>query len=144
MARQAERTARYEQIMVLQKQGVTSAEIARQLGVTPRTIQRWIALESIPYSRPRRQRPRLIDPYKTYLLARRHHGCHKGAQKDARTESKRLQRVRACAVSLVFRHWNQRTSLLASGALRQPRSCPIRSWPSPPNKPPGSFFAGKK
>src|SRR5712692_608549 len=34
-ARQAERTARYEHIMALQKQGVNSAEIAFQLGVTP-------------------------------------------------------------------------------------------------------------
>ena len=80
LARQAERTARYEQIVALQKQGVKSAEIALQLGVTQRTIQRWIATETIPYSRPRRQRPRLIDPYKTYLLERWHQGCRKGAK----------------------------------------------------------------
>ena len=48
LARQAERTARFEQIMALQKQGVKHAEIALHLGVTQRTIQRWIALESIP------------------------------------------------------------------------------------------------
>src|SRR5712692_4211167 len=49
LARQAERTARYEHIVALQTQGVTSAEIARQIGVTQRTIQRWIATETIPY-----------------------------------------------------------------------------------------------
>lgn len=78
--RQAERTARYEHIMALQKEGVKIAEIALQLGVTPRTIQRWIATGTIPYSGPRKQRSRLIDPYKTYLLKRWHQGCHKGAQ----------------------------------------------------------------
>jgi DNA-binding NarL/FixJ family response regulator len=39
LARQAERTARYEHIMALQKQGVKSAEIALQLGVTQRTMR---------------------------------------------------------------------------------------------------------
>ena len=37
--RQAERTARYEQIMALQKEGVKIAEIALQLGVTQRTMR---------------------------------------------------------------------------------------------------------
>jgi transposase len=37
--RQAERTARYEQIMALQKEGVKMAEMALQLGVTPRTMR---------------------------------------------------------------------------------------------------------
>ncbi len=88
LARQAERMARYEHIVALQKQGVKIAEIALQLGVTQRTIQRWIATETIPYSRPRRQRPRLIDPYKTYLLSRWHQGCRKGAQLERELRAK--------------------------------------------------------
>jgi transposase len=88
LVRQAERMARYEHIVALQKQGVKLAEIALQLGVTQRTIQRWIATETIPYSRPRRQRPRLIDPYKTYLLSRWHQGCRKGAQLERELRAK--------------------------------------------------------
>ena len=88
LVRQAERMARYEHIVALQKQGVKIAEIALQLGVTQRTIQRWIATETIPYSRPRRQRPRLIDPYKTYLLSRWHQGCRKGAQLERELRAK--------------------------------------------------------
>ena len=57
-ARQAERTARYEHILELQKQGVKSGEIARILGMSQRTIQRWIATGTIPYSRRKRQRAR--------------------------------------------------------------------------------------
>jgi transposase len=87
-ARQAERTARYEQIMALQKEGVKNAEIALQLGVTPRTIQRWIATGNIPYSGPRKQRSHLIDPYKTYILKRWHQGCHKGAQLERELRAK--------------------------------------------------------
>jgi transposase len=79
-ARQAERTARYEQILHLQKQGVKSGEIARMLGMSQRTLQRWMATGTIPYSRRKRQRASLIDPYKSYVLKRWHQGCHSGAQ----------------------------------------------------------------
>src|ERR1700730_8592379 len=48
--------------------------------MSQRTLQRWIATGTIPYARRKRQRARLIDPYKTYLLKRWHQGCHKGAQ----------------------------------------------------------------
>src|SRR6266480_268300 len=88
LARQAERMARYEHIVAFRKQGVKSAEIALPLGVTERTIQRWIAAETIPSSRPRKQRARLIDPYKTYLLKRWHQGCHKGAQLERELRAK--------------------------------------------------------
>jgi transposase len=88
LARQAERTARYEQIVALQKQGLKSAEIALQLGVTPRTVQRWIATGTIPYSGPRRQRPRLIDPYEAYLLSLWHQGCRNGAQLERELRAK--------------------------------------------------------
>ena len=88
LTRQAERMARYEHILELQKQGRTNAEIALQLGVTPRTIQRWIATGDIPYSRPRKQRARLIDPYQAYLLSRWHQGCRKGAQLERELRAK--------------------------------------------------------
>ena len=87
LARQAERMARYEHIVTLQKQGLKSAEIALQLGVTPRTVQRWIAT-NIPYSGPRRQRPRLIDPYEAYLLSRWHQGCRNGAHLERELRAK--------------------------------------------------------
>lgn len=86
--RQTERTARFEQIMALQQEGVKNAEIAFQLGVTQRTIQRWIATGTTPYSGLRKQRSRLIDPYKTYLLKRWHQGCRKGAQLEREVRAK--------------------------------------------------------
>jgi transposase len=80
VARQAERMARYEHILELQKQGMTSAQMALQLGVTPRTIQRWLATGTIPYSRPRKPRARLLDAYRSYILQRCKQGCRTGAQ----------------------------------------------------------------
>ena len=87
-ARQDERMARYEPILELQKQGMKSAEIAQKLGVTPRTIQRWIATGDIPYSRPRKERVRLIDPYKVSILERLQQGCRNKAQLERELRTK--------------------------------------------------------
>jgi DNA-binding transcriptional regulator YiaG len=79
-ARQAERMTRYEQALAWQRQGMKSGEIARTLSMSQRTLQRWMATATIPYSRRKSPRPRLIDPYKNYLLKRWLQGCHGGAQ----------------------------------------------------------------
>jgi transposase len=87
-ARQAERRVRYEHITTLFKQGMKSADIATQIGMTERTVRRWLSRGDIPYAGPRRPRPRLIDPYKTYLLSRWQQGCHHGAQLESELRAK--------------------------------------------------------
>ena len=56
--------------------------------MSQRTLQRWIATGNIPYAHRKRQRARLIDPYKTYLLKRWYQGCHKGAQLERELRAK--------------------------------------------------------
>jgi hypothetical protein len=56
--------------------------------MSQRTLQRWMATGNIPYSRRKRPRARLIDPYKTYLLKRWHQGCHTGAQLERELRAK--------------------------------------------------------
>lgn len=87
-ARQGERRARYDHIVDLQKQGMKSGEIARTLGMSQRTIQRWLSAGNIPYSRRKRQRARLIDPYKSYLFKRWQQGCRSGAQLERELRAK--------------------------------------------------------
>lgn len=86
-ARQGERTERYESIMALRKQGMMSADIAMHMGMPERTVRHWLRF-GIPYSRPRRQRTRLLDPYHTYLLQHWNQGCHKGSQLEAELRAK--------------------------------------------------------
>jgi transposase len=86
-ARQAERLARYEHITALFKQGMKSAEIATQTGMPERTVRHWLS-RGTPYSRPRRRRARLLDPYHTYLLQRWNQGCHNGSQLEAELRAK--------------------------------------------------------
>jgi transposase len=87
-ARQAERTARYEQIMALQQQGMKSIEIADHMGMAPRTVREWLDRGDIPYSGSRKPRARLIDPYQIYLRERWQQGCRQGAQLERELRAK--------------------------------------------------------
>jgi len=87
-ARQSERNAHYEHIVALSKQGMKSSDIAVHVGMPERTIRHWLSERGIPYSHPRRQRPRLIDPYNTYLLSRWHQGCHNGSHLERELRAK--------------------------------------------------------
>jgi transposase len=87
-ARQSERSARYEHIIALSKQGMKSSDIAVQVGMPERTVRQWLSDRGIPYTHPRRERPRLIDPYKTYLLSRWNQGCHNGSQLERELRAK--------------------------------------------------------
>jgi transposase len=87
-ARQAERSVRYEQITALQKQGMKSAEIAAAVGMAERTVREWLSRGDVPYSRPRKPRSSLLDPYKTSLLERWHQGCHNGAPLERELRAK--------------------------------------------------------
>src|SRR5207253_9326591 len=87
-ARQAERTARYEQIMALQQQGMKSIEIAAHMGMAPRTVREWLDRGDIPYSGSRKPRPRFIDPYQIYLRERWQQGCRQGAQLERELRAK--------------------------------------------------------
>src|SRR5450755_1941505 len=86
--RQSERSARYEHIIALSKQGMKSSDIAVHVGMPERTVRHWLSGRGIPYSHPRRQRPHLIDPYKTYLLSRWHQGCHNGSHLERELRAK--------------------------------------------------------
>lgn len=79
-ARQAERLARYEQIIALRQQGMKHTDIAAQVGMAERTVRQWLSRGDLPYAGPRKQRSHLIDPYKTYLFSRWQQGCRTGSQ----------------------------------------------------------------
>ncbi len=100
-ARQAERTARYEQIMALQQQGMKSIEIAAFMGMAPRTVREWLDRGDIPYSGSRKPRARLIDPYQIYLRERWQQGCQKASTIGKRTQSKRVSRVTTSNLSVL-------------------------------------------
>jgi len=73
-SRREERLARYEQVITLQKQGMSQAAIARQVGMGASTVQSWLAAGTFPERKPREQASQ-VDRYLPYLRERWEEGC---------------------------------------------------------------------
>src|SRR6266700_7619761 len=80
MSRRAQRYDRYQQVVALHTQGFEQAEIAHRVGLSTRTIQKWLKVGAFPEARPRRKRRSLFDPYAPYVLKRWKEGCKQGSQ----------------------------------------------------------------
>lgn len=73
--RRAARLERYRQVHQLQRQGWQQKTIACHLGISTKTVRRYLAAPTFPEHR-RRQRISKLDRYKSYLLQRWNEGCH--------------------------------------------------------------------
>lgn len=80
LARRAQKLDRYEQVLELHDQGLTAADIGSRIGISGRTVQRWLAHGSFPEARQRRRRPSLIDPYERYVRKWWQEGNRNGLQ----------------------------------------------------------------
>lgn len=79
-ARRAQRVALYEQVWSSHRQGWTLDAIAEQVGLSRRTVQRYLQSPTFPERQPMYARDcSLLDPYKATLLAGWNHGCRNGA-----------------------------------------------------------------
>ena len=77
-ARHAHRTQRlgqYEQACALRQQGLSMARIARQVGVSPRTLCRWFAARAFPARQRRTGETSCLDPYTPMLHQQWDAGC---------------------------------------------------------------------
>src|SRR5579871_855792 len=79
-ARQEKRHERYDQIQVLRRQGWTQKAIADQVGVSLRTVKRFLSAAAYPERSRRRRQPRNTDRHDAYLRQRLAEGCHNVAQ----------------------------------------------------------------
>jgi transposase len=75
----AQRQDQYTQIQALHRLGLAPAHIARRVGLSERTIYRWLARQAAPHGRHHARGASVIDPYKAYLLKRWQEGCRKGS-----------------------------------------------------------------
>jgi transposase len=79
-AKRALRQTQYEQILVLRQQGVSIAQTAAQVGISTRTVDRWLAYGAFPERKPRAAQPTRFDRYHAYVQQRWQAGCHNLAQ----------------------------------------------------------------
>jgi transposase len=79
LARHAERSDRYQQLLELKSEGLTNKEIAHRLGMAERTVRHWFK-RGIPYGKPelRRKRSHAFDPYIPYVTERWQQGERNG------------------------------------------------------------------
>ena len=75
---QAERLDRYQQILQLASQGLSSNDIAARVGLSARSVRQWLA-EWVKTS-PRRRRPSPLDSYASYLWKRWEEGEQRGVK----------------------------------------------------------------
>jgi transposase len=82
LARHAERTDRYHQLIELRKAGLTLKEIALRVGMGERTVRYWLS-RGIPYGKPElrhKRRRRGFDRYAEYVTERWNQGERNGLQ----------------------------------------------------------------
>jgi transposase len=78
MARRSGRYARYQRVVALHEQGMKSQEIAQQLGLSDRTVHRWLAAGAFPEAKKRRKRQSPFDAFAPYVLKRWQEGQRNG------------------------------------------------------------------
>jgi transposase len=78
LARRAGRYARYQQAVEFGQQGMTPKEIAGRLGLSDRTVQKWLVAGTFPEARKRRKKPSSFDAFASFVLKRWKEGEHKG------------------------------------------------------------------
>jgi transposase len=78
-AKREERIAQYQQVVTLQKLGLSQTAIANRVGIGHATVSRWSAHDMFPEQQPR---PRKIglEPHLPFLYERWDAGCHNIAQ----------------------------------------------------------------
>jgi transposase len=74
--RRARRYARYEAVKALQAQGYSLRAIARTVGLSRGTVQKFLRAEEFPELQPRPPRRTALTPFDAYLRERWTAGCH--------------------------------------------------------------------
>lgn len=80
-AHDVQRADRYQQVLVLRSHGLTWEAVAKRMGLSPKTIRKWMAHEGPPVHALRgSHRPGKFGPYARYVLERWQAGIHDGPQ----------------------------------------------------------------
>ncbi len=80
LARRSGRLARYQEMEKLHKLGKKPREIAKLLGLSQRTIEKWVAAGTFPEVKQRRKKPSCFDAFAPLVLKRWNEGERSGAK----------------------------------------------------------------
>jgi transposase len=123
------RLARYQAVIDLYQQGTDMRAIADQLGMSCRTVRRYLTANGFPEMAQRRKRPSILDPHVPYLERRWTAGCRNGTQLYREIAAKGF----AGSCSLV-RQWagkmrkEDQQMIVPGKPSARPRSRAVRPW----------------
>jgi transposase len=121
--RRTRRWAHYHQVWTYHRQGWTLDAIAQQVGLSRRTVQRYLQSPTFPERQPRHGRDRsILDPFKAALLAGWNSGCRNGSHLF-RTIRRQGFRGQYGIVALYVRRMRQAQGL-APGQRHSPHPLP--------------------
>lgn len=79
--RRARRLSQYEQVWERRKQGLSAEAVAQRVGISARTVLRFLRHTTFPERQRRRQcKATLLDPFTTYGTERWKVGCHNASK----------------------------------------------------------------
>ena len=73
------RQQHYQELLAFSQQGLSSEQIAVLVGLSERTVYRWLAQAQAPSWQHSTRSPSVIEPYQAYVLQRWQEGCRKGS-----------------------------------------------------------------
>ena len=79
-AGRSQRHALYLEMLRLRQSGLSPRNIAPRVGMSVRTVERWLAAGGAPEHRRRASRHNLVDPFRDYLMQRWQEGERSGMQ----------------------------------------------------------------
>jgi len=123
------RLANYQAVVTLRQQRLNIRAIARQTGLSRRTVRRYLRAGTFPEMGQRRRYSRRLGPYEAYLQQRWSEGCHNAAQL--------YREIRAqgyVGSQSLLRPWAARRrrqdppAISAAEGEPQPQAAPSRPW----------------
>lgn len=97
---QRARKPQYQELLALSHQGLAPEQIASLVGLSERTVYRWLAQATAPSWNHHTRSSSVIDPYQAYLQKRGPRRMQQRVGALSRTQSARLSWLRTCRLSL--------------------------------------------
>ncbi|WP_089945008.1 ISL3 family transposase [Candidatus Entotheonella palauensis] len=90
--RREQRLANYNEVWSLHEKGLTAQAVAERVGISSRTVCRFLQTKTFPERQPRLQlSPTSLDPFKAHVLERWNEGCRNASQIFRELQAKGFQ-----------------------------------------------------
>ena len=111
------RQARHERVVELHRLGWQQKTIADELGVSAKTVQRYLQWSELPSWQPRQRTRSVLDPYKAYLKQRWQEGCHNATRLFQEIQQQGYRGSRTTVADFI-RPWRQSSTATTTSNTR--------------------------